>query len=205
MNFTDVDRRYAELWQMSQAGALSAEQFDQQLHAMMLQDNQGRWWAKARESGDWHYFDQTSGAWVRATPPADAPPSLPAPPAATAAPQSANWAPARPSSAAPAATGAARYAAPAAPATQQTPYAQGYAAAPELGSGMKVIFYILSFLFGLLGIILFFVYRNKPAAEDRSAARLFLLLGVLSMLLSCLCSVTYVALFSSAILQGAGV
>lgn len=200
MNFTDVDRRYAELWQMYQSGALTAEQFDQQLHAMMIQDNQGRWWAKARESGDWHYFDQTNGAWVRAMPPAAAPPTLPAPPPTPAAPQPADWAPARAAAPAPAAGQASA----AATAMPEVAYAQGYAAAPELGSGMKVLFYILSFLFGLLGIILFFVYRNKPAAEDRAAARLFLLLGVLSMLLSCLCSITYVALFSSAILSGAG-
>jgi hypothetical protein len=196
MNFADVDRRYAELWQMYQSGALTVEQFDQQLHAMMIQDSQGRWWAKARESGEWHYFDQAGGAWVRATPPASAPPSLPAAPAAPVAPTAATWAPAR-TAAAPAAGGAA-----VAPPAQELSYAQGYAAAPELGSGMKVIFYILSFIFGLLGIILFFIYRNKPAAEDRSAARLFLLLGVLSLLLSCLCTVTYVVLFSSAILSG---
>ncbi len=193
MNFADVDRRYAELWQMYQSGALTAEQFDQQLHAMMIQDNLGRWWAKSRESGEWHYFDQASGAWVRATPPASAPPTLPAAPAAPAA----SWAPARTAGAAGTAG-----AAPVAPAPQELSYAQGYAAAPELGSGMKVLFYILSFIFGLLGIILFFIYRNKPAAEDRSAARLFLLLGVLSLLLSCLCTVTYVVLFSSAILSG---
>lgn len=197
MNFADVDRRYAELWQMYQSGALTAEQFDQQLHAMMIQDNVGRWWAKSRESGDWHYFDQTSGAWVRATPPASAPPTLPAAPAEPIAPTAATWAPARTVGPAGSAGAAASD-----PAAQTMSYAQGYAPAPELSSGMKVIFYILSFIFGLLGIILFFIYRNKPAAEDRSAARLFLLLGVLSLLLSCLCTVTYVVLFSSAILSG---
>lgn len=199
MNFADVDRRYAELWQMYQSGALTAAQFDQQLHAMMIQDNQGRWWAKARESGEWHYFDQTTGAWVRATPPASTPPSLPAAAPAPAVQQNVDWAPAR--SAAPA---AATDPAPAAAAAQNPSYTQGYSSGPELGSGLKVLFYILSFLFGLLGIILFFVYRNKPAAEDRSAARIFLLLGVLSMLLSCLCTVSYTVLFSSAILQGSG-
>jgi len=192
MNFADVDRRYAELWQMYQSGALTAEQFDQQLHAMMIQDSLGRWWAKSRESGDWHYFDPTSNAWVKAQPPVAAPPSqpgaLPAPAAqaAPAAAEAAAWAPART----------------AAPAPQSAFAAPEAGAPPELGSGMKVIFYILSFVFGLVGIILFFVYRNKPAAADRSAARLFLLLGVLSLLLSCLCTVTYVVLFSSAILQG---
>lgn len=196
MNFADVDRRYAELWQMYQTGALSAEQFDQQLHAMMIQDDQGRWWAKARESGEWHYFDQTTGAWARAAPVA-APPNPPAIPVAPATPQAATWAPARASASA-AGAGARQNPAPTQTYTTSAELAND---APELGSGLKVIFYILSFIFGLIGIILFFVYRNKPAAADRAAARIFLLLGVLSMLLSCLCTVSYAVLIGGALMQ----
>ncbi len=33
----------------------------------MVQDAQGRWWAKHRETGEWHYYD--GNAWVPATPP----------------------------------------------------------------------------------------------------------------------------------------
>ena len=55
---------------------------------------------------------------------------------------------------------------------------------------MKVVFYILSFLIWFVGIILFFVYRNKPAAEDRAAAKVFLILGIVSIALGCICSVS---------------
>jgi hypothetical protein len=34
---------------------------------MMVQDAEGRWWAKHRETGEWHYYD--GNAWVRGTPP----------------------------------------------------------------------------------------------------------------------------------------
>jgi hypothetical protein len=33
----------------------------------MVQDAEGRWWAKHRESGAWHYYDGST--WVRGTPP----------------------------------------------------------------------------------------------------------------------------------------
>jgi hypothetical protein len=33
----------------------------------MVQDSEGRWWAKHRETGEWNYFDGST--WVRGTPP----------------------------------------------------------------------------------------------------------------------------------------
>jgi len=33
----------------------------------MVQDDQGRWWAKSRETGEWNYHNGSS--WVRGTPP----------------------------------------------------------------------------------------------------------------------------------------
>jgi hypothetical protein len=74
------------------------------------------------------------------------------------------------------------------------PAAAGFGPIPELGTALKVIFYLLSFFIPLAGFILFFVYRNKPAQQDRSAARTFLILGVVSLALSCLCTVAYGAL-----------
>jgi hypothetical protein len=35
----------------------------------MVQDDEGRWWAKIGESGEWYYHDGSS--WVRGTPPGD--------------------------------------------------------------------------------------------------------------------------------------
>jgi hypothetical protein len=34
---------------------------------MMVQDDEGRWWAKSRKTGDWHYYDNNS--WIQGTPP----------------------------------------------------------------------------------------------------------------------------------------
>ena len=181
MNFSDVDRQYVELKRQYDEGALTADAFDEQLRGMMIQDAQGHWWAKARETGDWNYYDQVKGEWVRADPPASQAPSAPPPsPAAVAG---------------------------AAPATGQQPMTQqpigqqpvyaaagAYGSQPELSSGLKIVFYIISFLFWIVGIILYFVYRNKPSAEDRAAARTFLILGVVSVLLSCFCSFSFFGL-----------
>lgn len=57
----------------------------------------------------------------------------------------------------------------------------------ELSTGLKVVFYIVSFLIPIAGIVLFFIYRSKPAPEDRAAARLFLILGVIAFVFSCVC------------------
>jgi hypothetical protein len=67
MDFREVDRRYADLKQQYDNGNLSAEEFDAQREQMMVQDDEGRWWAKSRETGDWNYYD--GNTWVRDTPP----------------------------------------------------------------------------------------------------------------------------------------
>ncbi len=69
MNFAEAERRFAELRQQYQQGRLTAAQFDEQLRAMMVQDPQGRWWAKERETGAWHYYEAASQSWVRGEPP----------------------------------------------------------------------------------------------------------------------------------------
>ena len=159
MTFAEVDRQYASMKEQWQSGMLTDEAFDEALKGMMIQDEQGRWWAKARDTGQWNYYDNASQAWVPAAPPSAAPPPV-APPSAPApmAAEQQSYAPM------PQSYGA-------------TPYG---AAQAELSSGLKVIFYILSFLVPIVGIVLFFVYRNKPSEEDRSAARLFLILGIVS-------------------------
>lgn len=67
----------------------------------------------------------------------------------------------------------------------------------ELTGGMKVLFYILALLLPILGLILYFVYRNKPAQADRTAARAFLILGIASIVFSCMCSTTFFLLEST--------
>jgi tetratricopeptide (TPR) repeat protein len=68
VDFQEADRRYAKIKRHQEAGGLTQEEFDRQLEALMVQDEEGRWWAKSRTSGDWHYHDGT--AWVRGKPPA---------------------------------------------------------------------------------------------------------------------------------------
>jgi hypothetical protein len=67
----------------------------------------------------------------------------------------------------------------------------------ELTGGMKVLFYILALLLPVLGLILYFVYRNKPAQADRTAGRAFLILGIASIVFSCMCSTTFFLLEST--------
>jgi len=205
MNFADVDQRYGELKRQYAAGALPAEQFDAQLLDMMVRDDENRWWAKSRESGEWHYHDAVSGDWVRADPPGR-PTAKPSPspssasaPAHKPAPASVhkpNWAAVVPPTAetalVPAPNAVTR--APATPATAtQTPPAVPHSAhdfspLPELGGGLKVIFYLFSFFVPVVGIVLFFVYRKKPVPQDRAAARVFLILGIASLILFGLCA-----------------
>ncbi|HKZ27386.1 MAG TPA: NCS2 family permease, partial [Rubrobacteraceae bacterium] len=68
MDFHEVDRRYAELKRQHDSGTLSTEEFDAQLEQLMVQDDQGRWWTKSRETGEWHYHDGDTR--VQGTPPA---------------------------------------------------------------------------------------------------------------------------------------
>jgi hypothetical protein len=68
-NFRETDRRYAELRRQLDAGTMSPEEFAAQRQQLMVQDDQGRWWAKIGESGEWYYHDGSS--WVQGTPPGD--------------------------------------------------------------------------------------------------------------------------------------
>jgi hypothetical protein len=67
VDFQEADRRYVEIKRRHEAGELAQEEFDEQLKQLMVQDEEGRWWAKSRRSGEWHYHD--GNRWVRGTPP----------------------------------------------------------------------------------------------------------------------------------------
>jgi hypothetical protein len=85
VNFREADRRYAELRRQLDAGTISTEEFAAQRQQLMVQDDEGRWWAKIGESGEWYYHDGSS--WVQGTPPGDREVIEPAgAPAQTAAP-----------------------------------------------------------------------------------------------------------------------
>ena len=67
VDFQEADRRYAELTRQRDAGSISDEEFDAQRQRLMMRDDEGRWWAKLGESGEWHYRDDKT--WTRGTPP----------------------------------------------------------------------------------------------------------------------------------------
>ena len=82
-SFQEADRRYAELMRQRDAGSISDQEFDTQRRQLMVQDGEGRWWAKIGKAGEWHYRDGST--WVRGTPPGyqetiPEPTSLPAQP-----------------------------------------------------------------------------------------------------------------------------
>jgi hypothetical protein len=67
IGFQEADRRYAELKRQRDSGTISDEEFDAQRQQLMVQDDEGRWWAKSRKTGEWNYHN--GNAWVRGTPP----------------------------------------------------------------------------------------------------------------------------------------
>lgn len=67
IDFREADRRYAELKGQLDTGTISTGEFDAQLRQLMIQDQQGRWWAKSRGTGEWMCHD--GDAWVPGTPP----------------------------------------------------------------------------------------------------------------------------------------
>jgi hypothetical protein len=75
IDFREADRRYAELKRQLDAGTISTEEFDAQRRRLMVQDDEGRWWAKSRKTGEWNYHD--GSAWVRGIPPDYQPPQTP--------------------------------------------------------------------------------------------------------------------------------
>jgi hypothetical protein len=72
IDFREADRRYAELKRQLNAGTISTEEFDAQRRRLMMQDEEGRWWAKTRNTGAWYYHD--GNGWARGTPPGYGPP-----------------------------------------------------------------------------------------------------------------------------------
>ena len=59
---------------------MGVDEFNAQRQQLMVQDDEGHWWAKSPDNDEWHYFDGST--WVRGTPPGyqdgvRKPPSLP--------------------------------------------------------------------------------------------------------------------------------
>lgn len=68
MDFTAVETQFKELKRQFEAGTLTEEDLKSQLQALMIQDEEGKWWMIGYESGQWHYHDGEQ--WVQSEPPA---------------------------------------------------------------------------------------------------------------------------------------
>jgi hypothetical protein len=67
IDFKEADSRYVELKRQLDAGIINDEEFDAQHQQLTVEDDEGRLWVKARETGEWRYRD--GRGWTRGTPP----------------------------------------------------------------------------------------------------------------------------------------
>ncbi len=67
MDFQEAERRYAELERQFDAGTIGVDDFNVARQRLMVQDDEGYWWAKSPNNGEWNYHD--GSAWVPGTPP----------------------------------------------------------------------------------------------------------------------------------------
>jgi hypothetical protein len=66
MDFQEADRRFPALKRQYDNGDLSDEEYRAQLEQLAVQDTEGRWWVKHRDTGAWYYQDGDS--WVQGAP-----------------------------------------------------------------------------------------------------------------------------------------
>lgn len=149
MDFRDADRQYEELKEQFQAGAITAEEFDERLHALAVLDDQGRWWAKSRDTGQWNYHDGT--AWISGDPYRV---SEPAPPPPQPEPQ-------------PQPAGISAFGPVAALSPDRS-----------VSQGVALALYALAIVVPIAGAILWLVYRNNPLPGDRSMAKHFGIIAI---------------------------
>ena len=80
MNFQEAEGEYKKLKAQLDAGALTEDQFEARLQAVMVQDEQGRWWTIGGATGQWYVHDGVN--WVIDEPSA---PTAPPPPRSSGA------------------------------------------------------------------------------------------------------------------------
>ncbi len=76
MDFFRVEAEFAQLKAQFESGDLREEEFKAQLEALMIEDEQGRWWILGYETGQWYVHD--GERWVQQQPPRAAPGAPPA-------------------------------------------------------------------------------------------------------------------------------
>ena len=52
MDFQEADHRYVDIKRSYESGGLTQEELDEQLEQLMVQGEEGRWWAKSRSAGE---------------------------------------------------------------------------------------------------------------------------------------------------------
>jgi predicted nucleic acid-binding Zn ribbon protein len=60
-------------------------------------------------------------------------------------------------------------------------------AQPQISDGMKILFYILSFLIFIVGIIIGVIYYTKPDPESKHVGKMCIILAVVGALVGVLC------------------
>jgi len=81
MDFKEAESKYYELKGRLDAGALTPDQFAEEVAKLRIQDDQGRYWTVDAATGGWLQYDGSK--WVPARAPGSVPPS-PRPPSAPA-------------------------------------------------------------------------------------------------------------------------
>jgi hypothetical protein len=56
-----------------------------------------------------------------------------------------------------------------------------------LSSGIKALLYILSFFIPIVGIIVGIIWMNDKNEEKKQAGKICLIIGIVSIVLSCIC------------------
>jgi cytochrome b subunit of formate dehydrogenase len=65
-------------------------------------------------------------------------------------------------------------------------------AQPQISEGMKILFYILSFLIFIVGIIIGVIYYTKPDPESKHVGKMCIILAVAGILVGVICWVAVV-------------
>ena len=67
-------------------------------------------------------------------------------------------------------------------------YAAAGPPAPHISDGMKILFYILSFIFWIAGVIIGVIYYSKDDPESKRVGKNCLIIAVISVVASVACS-----------------
>lgn len=63
---------------------------------------------------------------------------------------------------------------------------------PQISEGMKILFYILSFLFFIVGIIIGVIYYTKPDPESKHVGKMCIILAVIGVVIGVVCGLAII-------------